>query len=702
MTVEAELPDGTVLEFPDGTDEAVIQRVVRQQLGVSDPAETQASDRASRRRALRGFGKVARQIDAGVRGAADILTLGFADELAAGASSLPALWPGGETYGEAFNRNVADERAIDEADRQDVPVSRAVGQVAGFGAGLGVGAIADLARFAPNALRVGGGVAGNVARSAGLGATYGGIAGFGSAEGNFGERVGEAAMGAALGGGVGVLGVPVAAAISRGANALMTRNTPRAALALDRAANALRPRTNVADVAQRRNALRGAGAVPTFASATDEAGRGYIRAAASRMTPARDVVQKRADTAALNLPDRMSRVARRVVSSDRRTPQQVIDDLMEQQSRLARETYAEPYSLTINITPELRSALTGAEGQAAIQRALRGAEARRDTAVIEDLRRLQRVVRQGLTGQEAQTGYNAMRAAAPPPAPISGAALDRIQIAMRERSQRATQANARDVAAGIAGRRAQVNETLDGFEGLREARQAYATSEANINAAEAADNFVRPGAADEFVDIMGAASDRAPARAVAARAIERAAGENISSAPGVARRIAHAPEQQARNRALLGEEGARRLQDAMAAEERTMQDLRFVAPNTGPKTQVAGQDAAATAADVGWAVVSAAHSNPLPLLSRLAMRLRTAGLSDADAAAVAEVSTNPQMLDDLIQRIERIEPGRGRWLREIVNQAGGREAGDMAGRPRAVTVESVGGVPFDEWAANQP
>jgi hypothetical protein len=33
--IEAELPDGTILEFPAGTDTAVIQRVVKQQLGIS-------------------------------------------------------------------------------------------------------------------------------------------------------------------------------------------------------------------------------------------------------------------------------------------------------------------------------------------------------------------------------------------------------------------------------------------------------------------------------------------------------------------------------------------------------------------------------------------------------------------------------------------------------------------------------------------
>lgn len=43
MTVEAELPDGTVLEFPDGTDRAVIQRAVKARLargGASAPAPT--------------------------------------------------------------------------------------------------------------------------------------------------------------------------------------------------------------------------------------------------------------------------------------------------------------------------------------------------------------------------------------------------------------------------------------------------------------------------------------------------------------------------------------------------------------------------------------------------------------------------------------------------------------------------------------
>jgi hypothetical protein len=37
--IEAELPDGTVLEFPEGTSPDVVQRVVKQRLGVAETPE---------------------------------------------------------------------------------------------------------------------------------------------------------------------------------------------------------------------------------------------------------------------------------------------------------------------------------------------------------------------------------------------------------------------------------------------------------------------------------------------------------------------------------------------------------------------------------------------------------------------------------------------------------------------------------------
>ena len=42
MTIEAELPDGTILEFPDGTDQTIIQNAVRSQLGIVQPTQPAA------------------------------------------------------------------------------------------------------------------------------------------------------------------------------------------------------------------------------------------------------------------------------------------------------------------------------------------------------------------------------------------------------------------------------------------------------------------------------------------------------------------------------------------------------------------------------------------------------------------------------------------------------------------------------------
>lgn len=45
--IEAELPDGTILEFPDGTDQAVIQRVVKQQLGIKEEQQAPEPEKES-------------------------------------------------------------------------------------------------------------------------------------------------------------------------------------------------------------------------------------------------------------------------------------------------------------------------------------------------------------------------------------------------------------------------------------------------------------------------------------------------------------------------------------------------------------------------------------------------------------------------------------------------------------------------------
>lgn len=385
------------------------------------------------------------------------------------------------------------------------------------------------------------------------------------------------------------------------------------------------PRQDLGRVRQRLQDYRAAGIEPTAVDLVDDSGRGVIRAAASRMTPGRQTATDYADDVALALPDRIGVQARRIVSDDRRTPQQVIDELVDTQAATARTNYAGPYAEQVNLTDDVIDALGGTDGQAAVQRALRGAEARRDNDLADELRQLQ----------------TALRDPANPVSTLSGAALDRIQIAMRERGQSMVQRNARDNASGLEGRRADINAALDQAPGLSEARGAFRDQQRNIEAAEAADGFLRPGSADAFAATVGQASDLAPARAVAARAIEQAAGENPSAAPGVARRLANAPEQQARNAALLGQDDALRLQDAMRLEAMRVRNAQDIAPRFGSQTQNKLADAAQLGRSVmrqDWVGIGIDW-------------LRSHGMNDAQAQRLIEAALDPARVDEVVEAL---------------------------------------------------
>lgn len=139
-------------------------------------------------------------VDATVRGAADVLSLGLSDEVAAGADTI---FGRGGTYGE----NLWRQRGIDEYDTQNNWGARLFGQGAGslaFPTGVGRatfggartalagGATRDAARIA--ARRAG-------YRRLGMeGAVFGGGYGAGSAEGDIGDRAAGGALSAVVGG----------------------------------------------------------------------------------------------------------------------------------------------------------------------------------------------------------------------------------------------------------------------------------------------------------------------------------------------------------------------------------------------------------------------------------------------------------------------------------------------------------------------
>lgn len=124
----------------------------------------------------RGKNGITDRVDAAIRGAADTASLGFADEISAGARTL---------FGDKTMReNLAEERGVDAYDQENHGVSRFLGQLGG-GAVLPFGDMENAA---------------NVAKTSAL---YGGAYGFGSGNGGLGQRFLSAGVGAAVGGATG-------------------------------------------------------------------------------------------------------------------------------------------------------------------------------------------------------------------------------------------------------------------------------------------------------------------------------------------------------------------------------------------------------------------------------------------------------------------------------------------------------------------
>lgn len=155
-------------------------------------------------------GEVARQYGmpgSAAMGAADVTTLGFGDEAAAGAGYLLDRLPGGQhrDYGTILGEIRGDQRAA----RDENPGSYLAGQIAGALAGGTALANSGLSLSA-NAIKSGAGL-GKTALASGIeGAVLGGIQGAGSGE-DLGGRISSAGLGFGLGGALGA-GVPLAVA----------------------------------------------------------------------------------------------------------------------------------------------------------------------------------------------------------------------------------------------------------------------------------------------------------------------------------------------------------------------------------------------------------------------------------------------------------------------------------------------------------
>lgn len=360
--IEARLPDGTSLQFPEGTSDSVIDAAV----------QSHVADRPS-------------MVGSALRGVVKGVTFGFGDELRAGTDALAQgvgnLFSGSEgrpTMGQAYDKSLAASREQDRLDAATNPVSNVTGQVAGgvssmvlapeLGAGRLIAPVGTLInplfRALPGWLQTG-------ARVVGGGAAAGGAAGFGEGEGGVGNRLESAAIGAGTGAVVApVVGAATSAApwaVGRVGQAAGLRNPETAAdrqivRALDRGG------VSVDDAATRLNA---AGDAPV--ALVDVGGRNMVNLGATAantpgasMDVADAMVQNRRELR----PDRLMTAGDAAFGGGRGTDVADVTAERQAQRQTASPLYTEAFSKPAGMTDSMQAILQDPIGQSGLKRGL--------------------------------------------------------------------------------------------------------------------------------------------------------------------------------------------------------------------------------------------------------------------------------------------------------------------------------------------
>ncbi len=559
--------------------------------------------------------------------------------------------------GNSYQDTRAAQRALADADREQQPVARNMGGVAG------ATALAATPLGAPLRVTRGASLAGRVVNRAAGGSVAGGAWGFGQGEGNALERLDEAGQGAMFGGIAGPAAPVAANAIGRvaapvvnGVQAVNRFVGRQAVNALgDAAPTALREavQPNALASGMRRfadrspqdvNALNteasrfGAEEIaPAFADVVNDGGRGTLRALATRQTPARQAAREFADGRAAGLQDRVSTQARRTISDDPRQPAQIREEITTRRNRQADQQFGAVRGDRISPDRDILEALRTPAMRPAIEEAATSAANRGDMETAGALR--------ALAGDALDYGADAQ---------ITVGMADRIARSLNGRAEAFKRAGNNDAAAShfaIAERlRGGARQQVPGYD---QALNAYAQDSGLASATELGEQFMTMEA-DQFAAAVAKLSpeEQQIAQAAARRAVERQAGTQ-GQAPGVAQRLSNGREQGVRTAALVGD--AAPVQRAMGAELQTLRNAQGVSPAQGSPTSMNAQDAMGAAG----ATLDIATGGITGLARRAITAIRSRGFNDAEAQAVVEAAIDPaqtqQLIGMLSERMSRRE-----------------------------------------------
>lgn len=426
------------------------------------------------------------------------------------------------------------------------------------------------------------------ARGAGIGGLLGGIEGF--AGGEQGKRVEGAKSGAAIGAGLGAA-LPVAGAAiglagkgaKRVANKLAggTLTNPNVAAGERLAAALKKDGLSPDQIRAAQNEWLKNGVTPQLMNLGGENTRRLLRAAANKGGAANTQAVQNVNQLAADLQGSVIDRTRQLTPGETRPAQQLAEDIVERRGNLASQQYKGAYETPIRVTPQVDDPLMGAPGRAALLRARKAAEARRDFPQMQQLDEL-------LASMESGA-----------PTEVSAGALDRARIAMGNAGRGALEdPRTRDIAGGMFSRADDIDAVLAQVPELQPARQTYRGMTGQERAVELGRNnaFTDPDAYQaelrKLMEMQTPVDNPFPV-----------SGEDIRGAAGVGLRDdiirnVGSPTEGATgylNRLATGTNTGRVLEETFPGQAQPyregvgqlvqqLNDARFVSPNSGSQT----------------------------------------------------------------------------------------------------------------------
>lgn len=472
------------------------------------------------------------------------------------------------------------------------------------------------------------------ARGAGIGGLLGGIEGF--AGGEQGKRVEGAKSGAAIGAGLGAA-LPVAGSVvgqvgkgaKRVANKIAggTLTNPNVAagerLAAALKADGLSPE----QVRAAQNEWLKNGVTPQLMNLGGENTRRLLRAAANKGGTANTQAVQNVNQLAADLQGSVIDRTRQLTPGEARPAQQFAEDIVERRGNLASQQYKGAYETPIRVTPQVDDPLMGAPGRAALLRARKAAEARRDFPQMQQLDEL-------LASMESGA-----------PAEVSAGALDRARIAMGNAGRGALEdPRTRDIAGGMFSRADDIDAVLAQVPELQPARQTYRGMTGQERAVELGRNnaFTDPNAyQDELRKLMEMQTPVGNPFPVSGEDIRGAAGVGLRD--DIIRNVGSPTEGATGylNRLATGTNTGRVLEETFPGQAQPyregvgqlvqqLNDARFVSPNSGSKT-------AAVLEETGLLDALPPTSKTALVMRALDMLRRGLTLTEQERAALMEL-----------------------------------------------------------------